>query len=203
MIQSNTNYENEFNIAIQEFIDSLPNEADKNKLNSSLNFKIQNNHISNDKSEIINEYSKYVLECFGHIEGGLCIPSSRCLLEISAFTINQRFSYLTLGKIINNKTGNDIFNVKNKDYCLNLYNNSNSIGGNIHGWITLEDGTVIDPSINHSNSQGKNNNVLIGSPCKLSESYEYIPFIIQEIFDLDNYKDKTEKDFHDIVISNI
>jgi len=179
MIQSNIKYENEFNIAKQEYIDSLPSEIDKNKLISSLNFKIQNNQIPNNQIKIINQYTKYVLECFGYIQGGLCIPSSICLLEVVAVVTKQKYAFLTFGKIQMSETGKDVFNVQNKEKCKKILK-SGVVGNDIHTWITLANGVIIDPSIDDSKP-------VIGSPYNLINKYKYSPYVITDLADTTEY----------------
>lgn len=59
-------------------------------------------------------------------------------------------------------------------------------GGNIHMWLTFGNGLIIDPSI--SSTVNKINNVLIGFPEDLKETYIYEPYTFMDVKDVGIYK---------------
>ena len=176
----NNEYKILFQIAKLSYLEKIDESIDK--------IDICYNNISSKEKEIILKYTKIIYEEFKKIDdiNGLCIPLSICLLEVSPAITKQQYSFLTFGIIEDTITGKDIFLVGEKEDFLKRYNPNEVVGGNIHAWITLSDGTIIDPSINF-NSNICVNSLIIGSPAEISKEYKYSPYIIGSM--IENFPD--------------
>lgn len=165
-----------FNIKYEQLFDIVKNEyIKKNKVFLS-NFNVYYKHKSKEDVELMNYCNATGLEEFQKIDdkNGLCMPLSLYLLEIAAIISKCQYSFLTFGRITTTIDNHDIFNVGNKEFFLERYSNTETCS-NIHAWITLSDGTIIDPSIE---SRKNLSTLVIGSPEQLSAKYEYSPYLI-------------------------
>jgi len=137
------------------------------------------NSIAEDSIEKMSDYASYAKKEFKRVEKtkGLCAPLSSSLLDLCCFLSGAEYACLTIGKIEDTTTKQDIFAVGNKENFLLQFphHHIEKLGGNMHVWITLSDGTIIDPSIKER--------LIIGSPTNLENiyKYKYFPYIINEI----------------------
>lgn len=140
---------------------------------------------------------------------GLCTIITSIITEDLQGLLERENACITIGKIKCKENGN-LFNVPNKKMVLNrmieqvLSNQPPGIGGNIHVWITLSDGTIIDPTIditldNKNPITFNSNNIICGSPKEIykKHGYKYIPYLVTSytFTDTATYKklDKIEK----------
>ncbi len=157
------------------------------------------NKASHEEINKINFYNNIVIKELKDLnEEGLCIPLSICLLSVSAFFMKQQYAFLTYGRIVRTYDSFDMFDVKSQKEFLEKYSEKKEQMKNIHAWITLSGGTIIDPSINYSK---KESNILIGSPEDLQKEYEYYPYMVREIIELEEFTEFDENYFNKRIIS--
>lgn len=116
---------------------------------------------------------------------GLCTIMTTILIKDLQGLLERETACITIGKIECKKNGN-LFNVSNKKKFLNkikkqlLDDKILKLGGDIHAWITLCDGTIIDPTIDVTLDNIDANGVVCGSPEKIykNHGYKYSPYMI-------------------------
>ena len=171
---SKNNYKKVVPTVNQELINSFP-------------FKIQQNY--NIKYECLNNYNKFALNLLQtkyKESKGLCGMLSTLLFETSALIYKEDFIFLTVGKIL--YQDKNIFNIPNKNNVLNkIIKDQNTykkslLGGNLHVWITLGNGIIIDPSI--LLTLHNENKVLIGLASELYTTYTYEPYLVADMKDI-------------------
>ena len=140
---------------------------------------------------------------------GLCTIITSIISEDLQGILERENACITIGRIECKKNGN-LFNVPTKKMFLNKMieqvsnNQLPGIGGNIHVWITLSDGTIIDPTIDITLNNKipivfDVDNIVCGSPQKIYKryKYKYIPYIVTSYTATDTYiykrLDKIEK----------
>jgi len=137
----------------------------------------------------INEYNIVALKKLNRNNEvrGLCAMLSSLTLEGYAMLLNQDFAFLTVGKVLD-ENNNNIFNVPEKENVINdisknqrEFDNS-LVGGNLHVWITLGNGMIIDPSITLTIYE--ENDVVIGFPKDISKKYIYEPYMLLDMIEV-------------------
>jgi len=132
---------------------------------------------------------------------GLCTYLNR--IGSKSFILSSRldFGYITVGSVL--FKSKNVFNVPAKNEFLRkikheyLENQKVRLGGNIHVWLTLQNGQILDVSINHTLNGNKN--IIIGRPDTLLRDHhlEYLPYFVVDMHDLsilnDQYKDLTKR----------
>lgn len=160
--------------ANQELIDSFP-------------FKIQ--QIDNIKYHSLDDYNEFALSLL-HTKykeyKGLCGILSTLLLEASALVYRADYTFLTVGRILHKDK--NIFNIPEKDNVLNkIIIDQNTfqkslLGSNLHVWITLGNGIIIDPSI--LLTLNNTNKVIVGLANELNSTYTYEPYLVVDMKDI-------------------
>jgi len=153
--------------------------------------KIKKRKINSNELEIMNFYNKYILEELNSpISNGLCGFLSYLSIEVFSCILRERIAYLTIGRI--KKDEKNIFSVPDKDKVINRFLNDakeyNTIlmGSNIHVWITLGNGIIIDPSI--LLTLDNNKNILVGTPNEIYQTKGFVfePYFINDFKDVSN-----------------
>ena len=135
---------------------------------------------------------------------GACGMLSSINLEAFAILLEENFSFLTIGKILHQNK--NIFSVPEREIVISKMKQDQQqvsfslLGSNIHAWITLGNGLIIDPSI--SMSLYSKNDVIIGFPNELANQYIYEPYIVADFKDISEIN-KMYKNMKNIVINKI
>ena len=123
---------------------------------------------------------------------GLCSLLSNITLEAFSILCDEPISFITVGRIINSN-GKNIFKVPEKNTVISIMKKDqqekgvSSSGGNLHVWITLGNGLIIDPSILLTIANTKK--VLYGFPNELISQFTYEPYTVSEIKDFSELKE--------------
>ncbi|RLA82871.1 MAG: hypothetical protein DRG78_05970 [Epsilonproteobacteria bacterium] len=118
---------------------------------------------------------------------GACSMLSTMLLEAFSILHNQDIAFLTVGRISNDESKNIFFTPDRETVIKKMKEDQQNysktlLGGNIHVWITLGNGMIIDPSISMTH-HGKNK-VVAGFPEDLKDKYKYQPYLVVDFKDL-------------------
>jgi len=153
----------------------------------SYEFKMNPSPISFDINKL-NYFNSIAINRLGANEKtpGLCGFLTTLTLEVFCALLKQNIAYLTVGKIYNSISPNifftpDINTVINKMKEDQINKGGSFLGGNIHAWITLDNGLIIDPSI--SLTIEKKNEVVVGFPNDINNKYIYEPYTVTNIID--------------------
>lgn len=155
----------------------------------SFPFDVKEKRLQENDFERLNNCNAFTLEKLNlNTNKGLC--SYLCNSNIEAFMIllEEEVAFLTVGKIL--VENENVFNIPEQETVMNkLVNDSKEfknvlMGGNLHLWITLGNGMIIDPSIKLSIDN--RNEVVIGTPSNIGKkfSYTYLPYIVVDFKEL-------------------
>lgn len=180
-------YYEEFNKVKYELCKLVPEY--KKEVIDTFPLNVKEKELQKEDTDKLNYCNAFILNKLNlNTNKGLC--SYLCNLNIEAFMIllEEEIAFLTVGKIL--VEDKNVFNIPEKEVVINkLISDSNEfknvlMGGNLHLWITLGNGMIIDPSIKLSINDI--NEVVIGSPsniCKNS-NYKYLPYIVVDFKEL-------------------
>jgi|TARA_R110002033_G_scaffold29007_4_gene65285 hypothetical protein len=165
--------------------------------------------IKQNKLQELNFYNALIIKKLNlNIQKGLCGFLSHSSIEAFSYLLEENISFLTVGKI-SLADNTNIFNVPEKEIVMNRFiediktKRNLIMGSNLHIWITLCNGTIIDPSI--LLTLNSKQNVLIGSPQEIynNNGYIYTPYFINDYKDISTIINSYQHYPQNLVLENL